>query len=183
MLFACIIDQDIDFAELSECLSDDFATEFLVAHVPVDEQAFAAMLLHEMGGFFCIPMLFEVDHAHVRALFGERNRDSAADPTVAAGDDGDFAVQFATARLAFILRLWTRLHLVLASRTLPLMLSRLALFLFWHPSFRFSDGSQSAAQERLHDFFLCEDVHVEAVHQTSVVADVGGFREAVHFCG
>src|SRR5437588_8122084 len=77
-------------------------------------------------------MLFEIDDADVRALFGEGNSDSAAAPTVATSDDCDFVLQFAASALAFVLCLGARLHFVLAPRTLSLMLRRLTFFLLRH---------------------------------------------------
>ena len=73
-------------------------------------------------------MLFEIDDADVRALFGQGNRDGAADTAVATSDNCDFAPAICRFRVGFILRLGERLHFMLEPRTLLLMLRRLALF-------------------------------------------------------
>src|SRR5437763_9359625 len=132
MLLGRVIHHDVQPPELAQCLIDRPGTEFLVADVAVDKQTFATMLFDKLLGFFGVPVLFEVDNADVRALLGEGNCDSAADPAVTAGDDRGFAQQFAATALTFIFRLGMRLHFVLASRTLPLMLRRLTFLRLWH---------------------------------------------------
>jgi len=113
-------------------LIDHFGAEFFVTDVSVDEQTFATVLFHQLLGLFRVFMLFKVDNGHVRALLGESSGDSATDAAVTAGNNSDFTAQFATTRVAFILGFGPRLHLVLPSRTLRLMLSRLMFFLFCH---------------------------------------------------
>jgi hypothetical protein len=106
--------------------------EFLVANVAVDKQTFATVLFDKLFGFFRVTVLFEIDNADVRALFGEGNGDSAPDPTVTTSDGRDFSVQFAASALGCILGLGVRLHFMLAPRTLPLMLRRLTFLRLRH---------------------------------------------------
>jgi hypothetical protein len=103
MLLARIINEDVDPAELAQCLIDNLGAEFLVCNVAVDKQTFATLLFDEVFGLFRVSVLFEIDDADVRTLFGEGHGDCAADSAVAARDDCDFPLQFAAPALAFVL--------------------------------------------------------------------------------
>src|SRR5205823_11756497 len=100
MLLGRVVDHDVEPTELAQCLIDNLGAEFLVADVPVDKQTFPTLLFDKLLGFFRVSMLFEIDNADVRALFGEGNSASETDPAVAASYDCDFVLQFAASALA-----------------------------------------------------------------------------------
>ncbi len=102
MLLSRVVHENVDLAELVDCLIDRFPAEFFVANVAVDQQTFPAVLFDETLGFLRVFVFFEINHRHVRAFLGEGDGDRATDPTVTAGNKRPFATQFSAAAMDFL---------------------------------------------------------------------------------
>jgi len=88
-LGACVIDEDVEPAELFYGVVDDLLAEAFLADIALDEEAAAAvflgdLLLYGLGVFAFV----EVGDGYVGAFFSEEYGHGAADAAVAAGDDG-----------------------------------------------------------------------------------------------
>src|SRR4026209_568350 len=79
-------------------------------------------------------MLFEINDCDIGTFFCKGDGNGAAIPTVAAGNDCDFVSQFSAAAMFFILCLGPRLHLMLATRSPSLVLTRLKFLFSGHSS-------------------------------------------------
>ena len=100
MLLSRVVHENVDLAELVDCLIDRFPAEFFVAIVAVDQQTFPAVLFDETRGFLRVFVFFEINHRRVRAFLGDGDR--ATDPTVPAGNKRHFATQFPAAAMDFL---------------------------------------------------------------------------------
>ncbi|VXC60312.1 hypothetical protein SPHINGOAX6_30082 [Sphingomonas sp. AX6] len=111
MLLACIVDHDVELAELGDHPRHRVVAECLVADVPGDGQRARPFVADDLCGFFGIVMLAQVEDGDVRALARIERSDGATDPAVGTGDEGDLALQTAgtrIARLPFGLRIESR---------------------------------------------------------------------------
>lgn len=110
------------------------------------------MFLNEALGFFGILVLFQVNGRDVRAFFGKSDCHCATDPAVPAGNQRDFVLQFTAAAMFCVLSFRTRLHFVLATRLLFLMLRRQNFLFLGHkrisPVIRYSDALQDQRARR-----------------------------------
>src|ERR1041384_7573387 len=115
MLFGCVVDNDIQLAELLYSLGDSFSTKLFLTEVAFNQQAFAALFFDQTLGFVRILLFFEVNHGNVSAFLSECDGNRATDPTVAASNDCHFVSQLSTAAVIFVLGSRPRLHLVFAA--------------------------------------------------------------------
>ena len=93
MLFAGIVDEDVELAEPLDHLGDRIVAKILVADIAWKRDRLAALGTHDPGGLFGIVMFFEIDDCDMRALARIQRRDRAADPAVRPGDDRHLARQ------------------------------------------------------------------------------------------
>src|SRR5262249_48317904 len=111
VLFARIVDEHIETAELSNCLLDGLPADRRVANVAAEEKKARPMLLDQLPRLLGVAVLVEVDPGHVRSLLREGNRHRAADAAIAAGDQGNAPMELVAARLGVVLCLRSWPHL------------------------------------------------------------------------
>ena len=93
----CIVDQDVDAAQLGCCVVHDLATVCAVLDVARDQHALAAGAFDPTRRLLAVVMFAEVSNQQIGALTGEGYGDSATDAAVAARDDGPLPGQPARA--------------------------------------------------------------------------------------
>ena len=120
MLFASVVDEDVELAELVHGLLHRLIAERLVADIPGNGECAAAFLLDDLPGLGGIVMLAEIDDGDVRAFTCEQRGDRPAYAAVAAGDQRHLAIEPPGARIAR-LPLGLRFQLALVAGLLVLM--------------------------------------------------------------
>ena len=93
MLFAGIVDEDVELAELAHRFFDRALAEVLVADVAGNRDRPAAFLLDDGLGEGGIIMLAQIDDGDVGAFAREQGGDRAADAAVGAGDQRDLVLE------------------------------------------------------------------------------------------
>jgi len=94
VLFCGIVDDDIEFAELLQDRLHQFAAKRGFAHVSAKEMAPASEGFHSSLRLDCIFIFRQVRNADIGTLCSERHRNSTANATVSASDNGHFADEF-----------------------------------------------------------------------------------------
>ena len=80
MLFVCVVDQDVDLADLFRGLSHRFLTEFLVTDDPIDR--------------------------NIGTFLAESDYERLANSAVPASNERNFVSQFAAAAMHFVTGFW-----------------------------------------------------------------------------
>src|SRR5690606_10017840 len=88
-----------------------------------DQDAAAALLFDRLPSLFRVFVLFQIDDGDICALARKQHRYGAADARIAAGDEGDLALQLARADIIGCVIHGSGLELALVAR-LALMLLR-----------------------------------------------------------
>src|SRR5690606_9976559 len=99
----------------------------LIADIAGNGERLAPGLLHMAYAVFRVLFLVQVGDQHIGAFPRERNSHGLADPTVAAGDDGDPILELATAPVTGFAMVGARRHLVFGARHVLVLVRKLWL--------------------------------------------------------
>ena len=131
LLIGRVVDQNIQLSELLNCALDSLSTEFGIGNVALDQNRFALLFLNGLFGLVSIFLfLREMHQSHIRSFSGEQDRHGPTDATVAAGDEGDLALQFIAAPVIFSDVFRLGVHPVFLAR-LPVLVLSWASFLLY----------------------------------------------------
>ena len=130
VLLGRIVDQNVQPAELLDCLLHCLPAQVLAADIAGDLDGATALSGHRGHGLVGIPVLLEIDDCELSALARHRHRHCPSDPGIAARDQRHLALEPARSRILrcvvrprphrglaaglvflFLGRLWTCAHL------------------------------------------------------------------------
>jgi hypothetical protein len=90
VLLGGVVDQNIDFAELSRCSLHRSFAKLFAANIAGQQKTFAAFGFDQPLRFPGIAVLVEINHRDIRTFLGKKNGDGTANSTISAGDQCDF---------------------------------------------------------------------------------------------
>jgi hypothetical protein len=122
MLFGGVVDEDVQPAEFLHGVLDHVPAGRFPADIAGEREALAFFRFDEPLGFPRVLVFVQVSDGDVRAFPREQHRDGAADAAVAAGDERDFALEFAAAVILGRRGARARNHFVLPAGALSLRL-------------------------------------------------------------
>jgi len=96
-LVGSIVDEDVDPSQLAYRCLNDTAAVCSVLYVAGKQKGFSAGFRHQSFGLPGVIMLVEIGNQDIGSLSGVSNGNCAADATIAAGDNGLFAIEAAAA--------------------------------------------------------------------------------------
>jgi hypothetical protein len=96
-LMGGVVDEDIYATQLRYGLRDDGAALTGFLYVAGKQKGFSAGFRHQSFGLPGVIMLVEIGNQDIGSLSGVSNGNCAADATIAAGDNGLFAIEAAAA--------------------------------------------------------------------------------------
>ena len=84
---------DVQMSKCFDRLADSLDTKLLIANVAGDGEAAATLFFDQPNRFLGVFVLLEIDNRGMSSFFGKGDRYRAANSAVAAGYQGDFAVE------------------------------------------------------------------------------------------